>query len=680
MQLIISEKPKVAEKIANALGKATRKVSGGVAYYEIPDRGVVVAPAVGHLFSLKQKKPGSGYPVFDIEWVPSFESSKASAFTKKYFDLLKKTAAKADEVVNACDWDVEGSTIGGDTIEFLARGKKAKRMFFSTLTSEDLREAYENLQPLDVPTIEAGQARHTLDWLWGINVSRALMSAIRKAGVFRIMSMGRVQGPALAFLSKRENAIKSFVSTPYWQLFAWAKATQFTHVKDRFLEKREAEKALKNSSKNAFVKSVERHKFKQMPPFPFDLTSLQIEAYAALGFAPTRTLTLAQELYEAAVISYPRSSSQKLPSKLNHEKIIRQLEGQKSLGALARQLHEEKRFVPHEGPKSDPAHPAIHPTGLPPEGSKDAQRLYELIARRYLASFAKPALREKKKVVLKSGTEEYRADGVSTQSQGWFEFYRPFLRLKEKELPDFLEGERVHIEKFELLEKQTQPPFRYNQASIIKALEEENLGTKATRAEIIQTLFDRDYVSGKAIEVTPLGLSVFQAMQKHVPEIISPDLTRQFEGEMEEIQEEKKTKKQVLEKGEAVLGKVLRNFKKDEKEIGQELLGAVNETRKQASELGACPKCGKGQIVLKRSKFGIFAACNQYPDCKNAFSIPKNALIKPTGKQCEFCKTPVILVIRKARKPFEMCLTVNCESKKNWKNWGKSVVGNEKKG
>ena len=674
MQLIISEKPRVAEKIANAIGKATRKISaGGVAYYEIPEKNAVVVPAVGHLFSLKQKKPGSGYPVFDIGWVPSSESNKASAFTKKYLGLLKKIAAKADEVVNACDWDVEGSTIGGNIIEFLAKGKKAKRMFFSTLTQEDLVEAYANLQPLDVSTVAAGQARHKLDWLWGINVSRALMSAIRKAGAFRIMSMGRVQGPALAFLAKRELKIKAFLPTPYWQLFAYAKGVQFVHVKERFLQKSEAEKALKNSSKNAFVKSVERHKFKQMPPFPFDLTALQIEAYAALGFAPTRTLALAQELYEAAVISYPRTSSQKLPSKLNHEKILKQLESQKNLSLLARQLREEKRFAPHEGPKSDPAHPAIYPTGVVPEGSKDALRLYELIARRYLACFAKPALREKQKVLLKSGSEEYKAEGIKTITQGWFDFYKPFLRLKEKELPEFFEGEGIALQKLEMVEKLTQPPPRYNQASIIKALEQENLGTKATRAEIVQTLFDREYVSGKAIEVTPLGLSVFQAMEKHVPEIISPDLTRQFEGEVEEIQEEKKTKKQVLEKGEAVLEKVLRNFKKDEAEIGQELLGAVNVTRKQASELGLCNKCGKGQIVLKRSKFGLFAACNQYPDCKNAFSIPKNALIKPTGKQCEFCKTPVILVIRKARKPFEMCLTVNCESKKDWKNWGASA-------
>src|SRR3989344_4875324 len=213
MRLIIAEKPTVAEKIAAALGKNTRKAVGGVAYYEVPGKNAVVAPAVGHLFSLHQKTPGSGYPVFEIEWVPGFE---------------------ADEVVNACDWDVEGSTIGGNIIEFLAKGKKAERMFFSTLTKEDLTEAYENLKPLDIPFLRSGQTRHTLDWLWGINVSRALMGAIRKAGVFRIMSMGRVQGPALAFLSEKELKIKSFVSTPYWQVFAYAQRVEFLHKQNRF--------------------------------------------------------------------------------------------------------------------------------------------------------------------------------------------------------------------------------------------------------------------------------------------------------------------------------------------------------------------------------------------------------------------------------------------------------------
>lgn len=671
MQLIIAEKPKVAEKIAFALGKAVRKVHGGVAYYEIPEKNAVVAPAVGHLFSLKQKTPGSGYPIFEIEWIPSFEASDSSAFSKKYYALLKKLAKESDEVVNACDWDVEGSTIGGNIIQFLAKGKKARRMFFSALTKEDLADAHADLQPLDIPTIDAGQARHTLDWLWGINVSRALMSAVRSAGRFKILSMGRVQGPALALLSERELKIKAFLSTPYWQLFAYARETEFTHVKERFLKKQEAEAAFKNTSKNAFIKSIESKRIKQLQPFPFDLTSLQIEAYATLGLSPTKTLKLAQELYEAAAISYPRTSSQKLPAKLNHEKIIKQLESQKHLAPFAQQLAKEKRFTPHEGPKSDPAHPAIHPTGLHPDASKDALRLYELIARRYLASFSKPATVEKQKVVLQGGSEEFQADGVTIAEKGWFEVYGPFLRLKEKQLPHFTEGEKVAIEKLEMVEKQTQPPQRYTEASIIKALEAENLGTKATRAEIIQTLFDRQYATGKSIEVTPLGLSVFEAMKKHVPEIMSPDLTRHFEGEMEEIQAQKKQREEVVEEGKNVLGKILKDFKKEEKEIGNELKEAVGETQRQASELGNCNKCEGGKIVLRRGKFGLFAACNRYPDCKNTFSVPKNALIKPADKACTFCKTPIITVIRKGRRPFDMCLTQNCESKKDWGkgNW-----------
>ncbi|HIH20195.1 TPA: DNA topoisomerase I [Candidatus Micrarchaeota archaeon] len=674
MRLIIAEKPTVAEKIAAALGKNTRKAVGGVAYYEVPGKNAVVAPAVGHLFSLHQKTPGSGYPVFEIEWVPGFEADKKSDYSKKYYTLLKKLAKEADEVVNACDWDVEGSTIGGNIIEFLAKGKKAERMFFSTLTKEDLTEAYENLKPLDIPFLRSGQTRHTLDWLWGINVSRALMGAIRKAGVFRIMSMGRVQGPALALLSEKELKIKSFVSTPYWQVFAYAQGVEFLHKQNRFLDEKQAEKALENSDKNASVKSVEKQKFKQLPPFPFDLTSLQIEAYAAIGFTPTKTLELAQELYEAAAISYPRTSSQKLPAKLNHEKIIKQLEEQKELAVFSKKLQEQKRFVPHEGPKDDPAHPAIYPTGVYPKASKDASRLYQLIARRYLSTFAKPALREKQKVILQSGSEEYATDGVTTSEKGWFEFYEPFLRLKEKQLPEFNEGGKIKVDKIEIVEKQTQPPQRYTEASIIKALEEENLGTKATRAEIIKTLYDREYVSGKSIEVTPLGLSVFQAMEKHVPEIISPDLTRQFEGEMEEIQAEKKTSEQVLEKGKAILKKLLTSFKKDEGEIGGELLEAVNQTQKQSSELGECTKCGKGKIVIKRSRFGVFAACDQYPDCKTTFPLPKNSLPKPTGKACEFCKAPVITVIRRGRRPFNMCLTPNCESKKDWgQKWVKKA-------
>jgi DNA topoisomerase-1 len=678
--LVITEKPRVAEKIAHALaGKLPgKKALGGVTYYDFAKSGdrILVVPAVGHLYSLKQKTEGSGYPVFDLEWVPLSQVEKKAAFSSKYLNALKKLSKEADVLVNACDWDVEGSLIGGNVIRFAAgKGKQAKRMFFSTLTDEDLKTAFDNKGALDVSTIDAGEARHILDWLWGINASRALMAALKSAGIFRIMSIGRVQGPALAFLAEREKQIQEFKSTPYWQLFALAKAAVFTHVKDRFLDESEADKALKESDKNAVVKSVDRKQFEQPAPFPFDLTSLQTEAFKTMGLQPSHTLRLAQDLYEAAAISYPRTSSQQLSEKLDLKKILSQLASQSAYAKSALELIERKRFTPHNGPKKDPAHPAIHPTGVKPgKVSLESLKLYDLIVKRFLATFAPSAQREKLKITLACGKQDYAAEGVHTLSKGWFDFYSPYLRLEEKTLPEFKQGEKVSVEKFWKEQKETQPPQRFTTASVIRKLEEHDLGTKATRSAIIDTLFDRNYaMGGKNIQVTPLGMAVYASLQAHVPEIVLENLTRDFEKQIVEIENKKRSKEDVVAKGRKELEKIAFEFKRDEKEIGKELLEAVNATQRQESVLGKCNLCAN-DLVLRRSKYGLFVGCSGYPNCKNIFPLPKNALIKAEGKACEKCGTPIVKVIRKGKRPFLMCLKTDCETKKDW---GKTGAKNE---
>jgi len=219
-------------------------------------------------------------------------------------------------------------------------------MKFSALTTDDLVNAYENRGPLDLSNAQAGEARHMLDWFYGINLSRALMGAIRSKGIYKIMSIGRVQGPALHILCQKERQIDAFISSPYWQIFTNAKQVRFSHIRDRFLKKEEAESSLKRTGTSGKVSKVEKKPFEQAPNPPFDLTSLQVEAYKCFGFAPTMTLALAQTLYEASLISYPRTSSQKLPAKLNLGKIITALSKNPAYALSAGSLISEKRFVP----------------------------------------------------------------------------------------------------------------------------------------------------------------------------------------------------------------------------------------------------------------------------------------------------------------------------------------------
>jgi DNA topoisomerase I len=669
MQLIICEKPKVAEKVASALGngKYESKAKGQARYYELERGGqkIRVAAAVGHIFSLRQKEKGGGYPVFDIEWAPSHEVSEGSAFTKQYLTLLESLSSGCKEFVNSCDYDLEGSLIGYNVIRFACESEHGKRMKFSALTEEDLIEAYETMEDLDYNNVLAAEARHMLDWYYGINLSRALMHAVRAAGTYKVLSIGRVQGPALSILSKREREIIKFVPEPYWLLYALVKKTKFLHSLNPFKDQKEAEQRLALAEKDGTVEKVEKKEFPHMPNPPFDLTSLQVEAYRCLGFPPALTLQLAQSLYEDSLISYPRTSSQKLPKKLNFQKIFSGLEKNAEYSSLVGKLKSQNRFTPLEGQKSDPAHPAIHPTGLSASMDPKAGRLYDLICRRFLACFAENAKRESQKIVILFGSERFSAGGIRTVYPGWFEFYASYVKLEDKELPEFKEGEKVHATSLDIEQKETKPPSRYTPASIIQALESKDLGTKATRSVIIETLYKRGYVADVKIKVTDFGLTVEDTLSRYAPEILDEELTRKFESEMEGIQSGDTKEEQVLKEGREILAKILGKMQEKESDIGKELVSALRDTEQKDRVLGECPNC-KGNLVKLWSRAKKpFVGCSGYPNCRNMYPLPQRFPVKPTGGVCQFCKTPIVTVFMGRRK-FDMCLKPDCESKKDW--------------
>jgi len=671
MKLLICEKPKVAEKIAHALshGKAAKRHFGEVPYYELERDGekITVVSAVGHLYTLRQTKGERGYPVYDIEWAPTSEVEDGANYTKKYLDAIKKLSPGADEYICACDFDIEGSLIGYNAIRFACGSEEGSRMKFSALTDSDLEDAYVERGKLDVENALAGEARHMLDWFYGINLSRALMASIRSAGASykQTMSIGRVQGPALAILAKKEKEIAAFVSSPYWELWCKAKGVRFDHTSGRFVRKEEADAAMKGSGTPGAVEKVERKQFEQPPPPPFDLTSLQMEAHRALGIAPARTLEIAQTLYEASMISYPRTSSQKLSVKLNLKRIIESLAKNPAYEKIAKGLIAEGRMTPAEGKKEDPAHPAIHPTGMMGSVGDKEMRLYDLIARRFLACFGKPAVRETMKVSLLSGTQHYSTSGSRTVQANWFDAYAPYVKMDEVTLPAFSEGEKVEVSGFKIDEKKTQPPRRYTQASIISDLEKLGLGTKATRAAVVETLFKRGYLEGESIRTTPFGIAVYDLLVKVAPEIMDEELTRSIEDEMEKIADGENEKK-AIEDGKKVLDAILKKFEGKEKDIGFSLLSGLRQKDFADSYLGKCVKCG-GDLRAIRSRAGKqFVGCSGYPECKVTFPLPQEAKIVPLGKACEKCGTPMIRVVRKARKPFEMCLDPTCETKKSW--------------
>jgi DNA topoisomerase-1 len=681
--LIVTEKPQAAEKIAAALSDGTDEKSkdkNGVAYYQFNKDGknVLVGCAVGHLFGIKQNELRGEFPNFDVSWMPNYQSKKAD-FTKKYYDTLKRLASEATEVVVATDYDIEGEVIGWNVVRFICKRNDAKRMKFSSLTKDELQESWNNLQPtINWGEAYAGETRHHLDWFYGINLSRGLMKALSSTGKFRILSIGRVQGPSLKIIYDKEMTIRAFKSEPYWQVFLRVRDLNRQKIevkfpKDLFDEKELARfKYLKDQKGTA---KTELEEEKVLAPFPFDLTTLQTESYRMTGLTPSQTLSVAQELYLGGIISYPRTSSQKYPIGIGYDKIMKKLQKYTQLTKYAVNPN------PTEGPKSDPAHPAIYPTGDFKELNEMEKKLYDLIVKRFIACFCAPAIVENKKVTVDVNGLLFNTRGLKIVEKNWMNVYPN--STKDEDIPTII-GE-VSVEEIRTEEKQTKPPQRYSAASLVKELEKRDLGTKATRANIIETLYDRGYVKEKSVELSPLGEKIIDTLLKYAPAIVDEELTREIEKEMEDISASKsgwqEKENKVMEEAKVSIRKIAKDITKNLDKIGKSLAEAneaVYEQEREDSTLNQCPNCKEGRlrIMFGKKYRRYFIGCDKYPACKTIFSLPPTGMMKPArikdekgeevSELCKECQFPMVMALKKGRRPWKFCFNPKCPSNAEW--------------
>lgn len=675
--VMVGEKPKVASRIANALGDYSIEENRGVKNYviEAHDRKIIIAPAVGHIFNLEQISEGWDYPVFDVEWRPIFEAEDDADYVKKYYNNLRDQLEKADTYINACDYDVEGSTIGGTVLKNIAEAPddRIKRMKFSTLTPSELKDAFDNLEEFDRGMTEAGITRHKLDFFYGINVSRALMKAVQENDRYQTLSTGRVQGPTLKILADREREIQRFEPDPYWEVFLhhseFDAKLQYGD-ENRIWDEDEANGVFLTvkDSKSADVSDIDVNNYKHNPPIPFNLTGLQSEASSQFNISPKRTQSLAQSLYESGLISYPRTESQKLPAKIGYQKLLKKLKNQDEYSEKAQKVLKKEDIYPRQGGKEDDAHPAIYPTGEAPGGSlsKQERQIYDLVVKRFFAVFGDAARRRTLTMTLSVEEYDFQAKSKVTVERNWFELYEPYVKVSEAELPELEEGSEIPVEGFDLEEKETKPPRRYSQSSIVNELEKRSLGTKSTRAQTVDRLYNRDYIDGEPIEVQDLGLAIVDTLEEHCPDVLSEDLTRSFEEKMDAIRQGKESSGKVVEDAERELTEILEEFKKNEKEIGSQLVETIDEQRKKQRQLGPCGECEDGTLRVVKTDNGRFAGCNNYPDCENTFPLPGSGKIESLDEQCDECGTPRIKVIRKGRKPYSMCIDPDCPTKDDW--------------
>ena len=604
--LVIAEKPKAARKIAEVLsgGRARwcrGKGRAGYWVFEFSGRPMVVASAVGHLFGLHTGR--RGFPVFEYTWRPLWQVDRSAAYTRPYYELLSLLSGQASLYVNACDYDIEGSVIGFMVIKKLGDLRRARRARFSSLTRSELMRAFRSLGDIDYDMVEAGLARHELDWLWGINVSRALMESVRAAAGRRvILSAGRVQSPTLAELVRREIARRTYVPLPFFRVVASIRLPDGSMIRTevaRFDKRADAAKFAREArtAKTAHVRDVAEKSLSIPPPYPFNLPDLQAEAARLFGYSPYYTQKVAEDLYLEGLISYPRTNSQKLPPSLDVMSILKGLGKNRDYCALVDMLLLQTGGVlkPRNGPKDDPAHPAIHPTGvLPKAGGLDRAeaRIYDLIVKRFLSTFARPAIYRFTRVELDVAGRNVTMMGKRLEEEGWLALYKPYASFSERVLPKLSVGQTLPIASVNIVKSLTRPPEPYTKIKLVKWMESVGIGTEATRARIVELLVQRGYavvVRGK-MTATDLGLTVTAILEKYFSDLVSVELTRFFEKKLAEIRSGSTTRKEVIMSAKKVLAEKLTTYKEKFMEhAGRELAEALGALQPRDK----CLVCGR---------------------------------------------------------------------------------------
>jgi DNA topoisomerase-1 len=668
VHLIVAEKNISARRIAEILSdgkRITENKDAGVSTYSFGDTATVGLR--GH--------------VVEIDFEPGYSNWRSEQYTprslidaktikvpteKKIVTLLQKLSKKADRVTIATDFDTEGELIGKEAYELVRAANKTvkvDRARFSAITSQELHHAFSNTTELDFALAAAGEARQSIDLMWGASLTRFISLAARRGGQ-NILSVGRVQSPTLTMIVDREKEIEAFVPETYWQLSLLTEKKrepiEARHTNGRFHAKAAAEMARDRSKEPLVVTDVKFGAKQDRAPSPFDTTTY-IVASARLGFSAANAMRIAEDLYMNGFISYPRTDNTVYPPSLDLTGILKEIRNSPFKKDVDWVLA-NRRAVPTRGKKSSTDHPPIHPTGgaTKEQLGDDAFRIYEIVLRRFLATLSPDAQWKTLKILFNAGGEEYTTTGGQLIEPGWHTVY-PFSEAREVILPAFETGEKLPIKKVTLDEKETQPPARYTQSKLIQRMEELGLGTKSTRHEVIAKLVSRKYVEGTPMRPTLVGRVVTESLEAHADAITKPDMTATIEEHMNQIKDSKRTREDVIKESRQMLHQAFDQLEANEQVIGDDIRGRTAEEM----NLGKCPVCG-GMLAIKHLRGNTqFIGCSKYPDCSFNIGLPMAqwGFAVRTDEVCEKHQLNFVRLIRKGARPWDigcpMCHHIN---------------------
>jgi len=583
-----------------------------------------VTSSVGHIRDL----PKSNKSAIDIDagFVPHYEISKGK---EKVVAELKKLAVKASEVILATDPDREGEAIAYHVAEVVG-AKNPTRIVFNEITEDAVKEALKHPRSIDKNLLKAQEARRVLDRLFGYDLSGLIWKKVRYG-----LSAGRVQSPALRILMEREREIRAFIPETFWTITAEVKKgnIQFPLVCAKEPREEKEMKRILSLGKSVVwnVLGVKESEQKRSPKPPFTTSTLQQAASTRLGFAPSRTMGVAQKLYEAGHITYMRTDSTTL-SKTAEAQIISFVHSEYGKEFAVPRAYKTKSKTAQE------AHEAVRPSNIKNESAglnDDQKKLYRLIWARTVASQMSDARLLKTKVIAnieKGEIPDFSINGSRVIYDGWLKA-DPDARGEDTDVPEVKKGDKLDLIEISSEEKQTAPPSRYTEAGLVKELEKRGIGRPSTYASTINTIVDRGYVEkqGRTLFPTDTGDVVSSFLEEHFTKYISDSFTAEMENELDEIAN-----------GEREYVKTLKDFytpftKDVESKESMEKITNMGE----ADEKHKCPTCA-GKMVIKLGKAGKFLSCAKFPDCSGARTIDGEELEGPKeiGKPCPKCGDP----------------------------------------
>lgn len=628
-------------------------------------RNYRVKASVGHIRDLPKSKLG-------IDVSNDFEPQYITIRGKgELLKEIKNEAKKSSRVLLATDPDREGEAIAWHLQQFMRIPDGAKcRIEFNEITAEAIKKAIKNLRPVDVNLVDAQQARRVLDRLVGYNLSPLLWSKVRKG-----LSAGRVQSVVVRVICDREKEIMDFRPEEYWTIEALLSKEGSNKFSATLISQRGRKMEIKNEAEQAKVadylrgatftlKTLEKKEKRIKPKPPFTTSTMQQEASRRLGFSPSRTMRVAQELYEGlevgkkgavGLITYLRTDSTRIAGSAQADA----LDFIKSQFGTAFAPHTPNEYKSRKSAQD--AHEAIRPSEVirTPESikaylSRDQHRLYKLIWERFIASQMATARYDTVKAEISAGDYGLRGSSSQLKFPGYKRVYNDEEDEVKNPIPDMASGQSLQLE--ELMPEQhfTQPPPRYADASLVKFLEERNIGRPSTYAPIIDTIIKRSYVErqNKQFVPTELGYIVVDLLTQHFSSIVDIDFTAKMEEELDLVEEGRMNWK-------AVIKDFYTPFNAD-LEKAQDLIEKVEIKDEDAGK--ECPQCGK-PMVIKHGRFGKFIACSGFPDCRYTESINEEA-----GVSCPFCQGQILaLKSKKGRKYFGCSNYPEC----SFRSWNK---------